>query len=85
VSRRAAIAVAVVGLLASMLSIRGLVDRAVQSAACIERARFELISCIAPPDVLTWTVATAVSLAIAVGLGMAIGLPARLRSRRRLA
>ena len=61
-----------------MLLLGGLVDRAVGSAACIERAKYELISCLGPPDVLTWTVIAALALAFAVGLGMAVGTPASL-------
>lgn len=74
-SRGRAIALSAVGLLGSVLLLGGLVDRAVGSAACIERAKYELISCLGPPDVLTWTVIAAVALTFAVALGMAVGRP----------
>jgi hypothetical protein len=74
-SRSRAIALGAVGLLGSVLLLGGLVDRAVGSAVCIERAKYELILCAAPPDVLTWAVSAALAIAFAVGLGMAVGAP----------
>lgn len=74
-SRSTAIALSAVALLGSVLLLGGLVDRAVGSAVCMERALYELILCAAPPDVLAWTVSGAVALALAVGLGVAIGAP----------
>jgi hypothetical protein len=75
ISRRVAIAVASLGLLVSVLLISGLVDRAIESAVCVERAKYELILCVAPPDALIWILAAAVAVAFAVGLGIAIGTP----------
>ena len=79
-TRTRAIAFGAVGLLGSVVLLGVLVDRAVGSAACIERAKYELILCLAPPDALTWIVLGAIALAFAVGLGMAVGTPGSLNA-----
>lgn len=76
-SRIAVIVVAAIGLVVSMLLLSGLAYQAAQSAACVERARYLLISCIAPPDALTWALAIAMAAAFAVGVGMAFRTPGR--------
>jgi hypothetical protein len=81
-NRRTALAVASLVLLVSVLALGALVNGAVASAACMERARFELVSCVGPPNALAWLVAIAVLLASAVGLGMALGAPRRRRTTR---
>lgn len=78
--RRAATALAGCGLLVSILVLRSLVDQAAVSAACLEQARYFLISCIAPPDALSWTAAIALSIAFAVGIGIASRVPATFRT-----
>ena len=71
----------VVGLVASLTWAFTLVSRAIESAACAERANFQLISCVAAPDGLMWTLVGAVVLACAVGLGVVIGTQLHLSRR----
>jgi hypothetical protein len=82
-SRTVAVTAFAIGLLASVNSIGQLIDRAVGSAVCREQANYLLISCIAPPDELSWLVAALSAAGFAIGIGMAIGWPRRREIRGR--
>jgi hypothetical protein len=60
----------------------GLIERAVQSAACLERARCETILRAGPPETTAWLLSVTFTLAFAIGLGMAIGTPRQLVAAR---
>ena len=47
-----------VGLVAGLLSLKEAIEKAIASAACLERAKHELISCLSPPE--PWTIAVLV-------------------------
>jgi hypothetical protein len=62
--------VALVALLVvDLLVLRDQIEVALAKAACLERARYELISCVNPPT--EWSIAGAV--AVAIGLAALIG------------
>ena len=62
-----------------LLLVRSQLEAAIWSAACLERAKDELVSCLAPPD--WWSVALSgtVALSLAAVLGFVL---ARARMRR---
>jgi hypothetical protein len=72
---------AILVLLVAVASFRGLVERAMGAAACVERSKYEMISCLGPPDALAWTLTASVALLCAVALGMVIGPPRWLQER----
>jgi len=62
--------VALVALLVvDLLVLRDQIEVTIAKAVCLERARYELISCVNPPS--EWTIAGAV--AVAIGLAALIG------------
>ena len=58
-----------VALLLTLWILQAMVERAIWSAACLERANFELISCINPPPDWQWLLFTATAVGLAVLLG----------------
>ncbi|HLO35129.1 MAG TPA: hypothetical protein VK194_03570 [Candidatus Deferrimicrobium sp.] len=74
---RVGLVAAVLGL--DLLALHAQLETAIWSAACLERAKDELVSCLAPPD--WWSVA--LSGTVALGLAAVLGFVlARARMRR---
>lgn len=59
----------VAALLLDLVVLRDQIVASIDAAVCLERANYELILCLAPPD--PWIIPTAgvLSIALAVGLG----------------
>jgi len=72
---------AAAGLVTDVKILLGQVETLVGSAACVERARWELVSCGAPPD--AWQ--SALTVALAVWLAILLGSEWRLAVERRRA
>jgi uncharacterized membrane protein AbrB (regulator of aidB expression) len=61
-----------VALVLDLLLIRSQVDLAIGAAACLERANFELVSCVAPPSDLLMILLSALAIGVAILLGTTI-------------
>ena len=58
-----------VALMLTLWIIQAMVQRAIGDAACVERARYELVSCVGPPPEWQWILFTATAIGLAVLLG----------------
>jgi hypothetical protein len=56
-------------LLLDLLVLRAQIDAVIGSAVCLERAKFELILCAAPPDEWQIALTSALALALSITLG----------------
>ena len=64
----------IVGILVvDLLVILAQVDAAIGSAACVERANFELILCLAPPTPVEFAASVGSAIGLSVLLGAVIG------------
>jgi hypothetical protein len=61
-----------VALLLDLLVLRAQIDVATESAACLERAKVEMISCLLPPSVWQVALPAALAVVLAVSLGALI-------------
>ena len=52
--------------------LQAMVERAIGNAACVERATFELVSCLGAPPDWQWVLFTATAIGLAVLLGTRI-------------
>ena len=67
--------VAAVALVADLLVIRAQIETAMGSAACMERAKYEMILCVSPPDL--WQMLAALTIAIGLAILVGVDLAAR--------
>lgn len=70
--RSIAVALLVIPLALALLAIRSQIDDVLQSATCLEDARFELISCVSPPATWALLLLTGSAVGLAVLIGMLI-------------
>ena len=73
--RRAVIAGAI-GL--DLIVVARQIESAIASAACFERAKYELISCAAPPSEWAFILPAALLIVLSVFLGLELGRRARI-------